>query len=113
MVSRCNKVGVKIYVDAVINHMTGNKLKGKGTAGSEFDAEKKSYPGAGYTEEDFNGKSNCAVKSGKIEDYKNADQVRNCELLGLRDLNQKKENVRQKIAGFMNKLIELGVAGFR
>lgn len=113
MVSRCNKVGVRIYVDAVINHMTGNKLKGKGTGGSEFDAEKKSYPAAGYTEEDFNGKSNCVVKSGKIEDYNNVNQVRNCELLGLRDLNLGKENVRQKIAGYLNKLIGLGVAGFR
>src|SRR3989442_202792 len=105
MVTRCNKVGVRIYVDAVINHMTGNDIKGKGTGGSEFDAVKKSYPDAGYTEEDFNGKSGCATKSGTIEDYSNADQVRNCELSGLRDLNQGKENVRRKIAWYMNKLI--------
>jgi len=28
MVHRCNKVGVRIYVDIVINHMTGSGLKG-------------------------------------------------------------------------------------
>jgi alpha-amylase len=28
MVKRCNKVGVRVYVDIVINHMTGAGLKG-------------------------------------------------------------------------------------
>src|SRR6218665_1236657 len=34
MVDRCNKAGVRIYVDIVLNHMTGGQ-KGHGTAGSE------------------------------------------------------------------------------
>lgn len=40
-------------------------------------------------------------------------QVRNCELGGLKDLNQRSEYVRFMIVGFLNKLINLGVAGFR
>lgn len=40
-------------------------------------------------------------------------QVRNCELGGLKDLNQRSEYVRFMIVGFLNKLIDLGVAGFR
>lgn len=40
-------------------------------------------------------------------------QVRNCELVGLKDLNQADEHVRKMIVDFMNDLIDLGVAGFR
>nr|XP_008107334.1 PREDICTED: pancreatic alpha-amylase isoform X6 [Anolis carolinensis] len=39
--------------------------------------------------------------------------VRNCRLSGLVDLAQSREDVRSKIAGYMNHLIDLGVAGFR
>jgi alpha-amylase len=34
-------------------------------------------------------------------------------LVGLTDLDQRQEYVRNKIAGFFNHLIDLGVAGFR
>lgn len=40
-------------------------------------------------------------------------QVRNCELVGLKDLDQSNEHVRRMIVNFMNELIDLGVAGFR
>ncbi|XP_042319992.1 pancreatic alpha-amylase-like isoform X5 [Sceloporus undulatus] len=39
--------------------------------------------------------------------------VRNCRLCGLVDLAQSREDVRSKIAGYMNHLVDLGVAGFR
>lgn len=51
--------------------------------------------------------------SCQITDWSNPIQVRNCELLGLPDLNQGHEWVRTKIADFLNHLIDLGVAGFR
>lgn len=40
-------------------------------------------------------------------------QVKNCRLVGLLDLNQGKDNVRKAILGYLNKLISIGVAGFR
>lgn len=40
-------------------------------------------------------------------------QVRDCRLVGLLDLALEKDYVRGKVAGFMNKLIDMGVAGFR
>jgi hypothetical protein len=40
-------------------------------------------------------------------------QIRNCELVGLHDLNQGLDSVRNKILGFLNRLIDIGVAGFR
>ena len=42
MVNRCNAAGVRIYVDAVINHMAAG---GNGaSAGSSFNAGTKSFP---------------------------------------------------------------------
>lgn len=61
---------------------------------------------------DFNDK-NCQSPSGGIENYNDTNQVRNCNLLGLPDLDTGSEYVREKIANYMNKLIDYGVAGFR
>jgi alpha-amylase len=40
-------------------------------------------------------------------------KVRDCRLVGLPDLATGNEYVRVKIAEYMNKLIDIGVAGFR
>lgn len=40
-------------------------------------------------------------------------QVRNCRLVGLLDLNQGKQGVRDKIIAYLDDLIDIGVAGFR
>jgi len=111
MVRRCNAAGVRIYVDAVINHMTGNGNSGQGTGGSGYDARQKQFPE--YSAQDFNGRDTCPSASGSIEDYNDINQVRNCELSGLVDLNQGKEYVRSHITGLLNKLVGYGVAGFR
>ncbi|KAK9871279.1 hypothetical protein WA026_011549 [Henosepilachna vigintioctopunctata] len=78
MTKRCNKVGVRIYVDAVVNHIS----------------------------EHFH-------KPCSINNYNDANEVRGCELVGLKDLDQGQEYVRGKIVEFLNRLIDLGVAGFR
>lgn len=39
--------------------------------------------------------------------------MRNCELVGLPDLNQTLPYVRERILGLLNVLVDLGVAGFR
>ncbi|KAK7084372.1 Pancreatic alpha-amylase 2a5 [Halocaridina rubra] len=113
MVTRCNNVGVRIYVDAVINHMSGGWPQGTvGTGGSSFDSGSQSYPGVPFSGFDFND-ANCNTASGNIENYGDANQVRNCKLVGLNDLNQGSDYVRGKIIEFMNRLIGFGVAGFR
>lgn len=113
MVTRCNNVGVRIYVDAVINHMTGDIGAGHGTAGSYFDPGAQKYDGVPYSYLDFNSREKCGTRSGNIESYYDANQVRNCKLEGLNDLDLSKEYVRGKIIDYMNKLIDIGVAGFR
>lgn len=107
MTTRCNKVGVRIYVDVVLNHMTGDSETNLGTAGSTATFANSSYPGVPYTDEHFHHPV-C-----DIQNYDNATEVRVCRLVSLKDLNQTMPYVRQKIIDYLNKLISLGVAGFR
>lgn len=108
MVVRCQKVGVRIYVDVVFNHMAAPQPSSPaiGTGGSEADPSDRLYPAVPYNKSDFNAP--CS-----IENYNDAKQVRNCELAGLPDLDQGRTDVREKIAEFLNHLIDLGVAGYR
>lgn len=112
MVRRCNNAGVRIYVDNVLNHMTAASASAKGTAGSSYDGEGH-YEAVPYNPEDFHSKEICGTESGNIEDFTNLNQVRNCRLVGLIDLDQSRENVREVQVNFLNKLIGMGVAGFR
>jgi alpha-amylase len=103
MVQRCHAVGVDIYVDAVINHMTNYPSPGVGSNGTAYS--KYSYPGL-YTSSDFH--TPCTVSN-----YQDAANVQDCELLGLPDLNTGLPSVRQKIAAYLIVLARLGVVGFR
>uniref|UniRef100_A0A3B1IL04 Alpha-amylase n=1 Tax=Astyanax mexicanus TaxID=7994 RepID=A0A3B1IL04_ASTMX len=114
MITRCNNVGVNIYVDAVINHMCGSG-GGAGThssCGTYFNANTKEFPSIPFTGWDFND-AKCNTGSGEIENYHDINQVRNCRLVGLLDLALEKDYVRGKVADYMNALINMGVAGFR
>ncbi|CAF1483031.1 unnamed protein product [Rotaria sordida] len=110
MVNRCNAVGVRIYVDAVINHMS--YASGKSSGGSPFFPANLSFPGVPYSAWDFSDHL-CNSGSGGIENYDDIYQVRNCRLVGLPDLSLSKEWVIQKIVDYLNHLLDLGVAGFR
>lgn len=113
-IDRCDKAGVKIYVDFIPNHMTGDS-NGVGIAGSQYNGKTQSYPGVPYSREHFNMNiaGRCPTRDGNIHNFESAIETRNCMLEGLRDLDQGQEYVRQKIADAMNELTELGVAGFR
>ena len=101
MVNRCNAVGVGIYVDAVINHMTaGSGIGSNGTVYTKYN-----YPGL-YAQSDFH--TPCSVNN-----YQNAANVQDCELVGLADLNTGSASVQQKVADYLVGLAQLGVAGFR
>ena len=49
----------RIYVDAVINHMAQMGRSGKGSAGTEFDADSGYFPGVPYDMDNFNDCSSC------------------------------------------------------
>merc|ERR1712002_908683 len=107
MVQRCNAAGVIVIVDAVINHMTGHGASGTGTGGSGFDGASERYDGVPFSNLDFH-QPYC-----EINNYGNADEVRNCYLVGLNDLDGGKQYVREKISGYYNDVINIGVRGFR
>lgn len=96
----------RIYVDVVFNHMTGDWPNAQGTGGSNADTGSKYYPAVPYGKNDFH--TSCGITN-----YNDANNVRNCELSGLKDLNQGSDYVRGKIVEYLNHLIDLGVAGFR
>jgi len=118
MVRRCNNAGVAIYADAVINHMTGWVPPGEirqGIAGTKYGH----YWYDGTYEykhfHHFGNSDNCVINN-----YNDANNVRNCELAGkasdphgLVDLDTANPEVQQKIANYMNDLLNVGVKGFR
>lgn len=109
MIATCRAAGVGVIADAVINHMAGTFTGGgtrRGTAGSEYDGD-GSFPAVPYEEGDFH-----ACKTN-VDDYANADNVQNCRLTGLQDLDTSKPYVQEKLADYLNHLLNLGVEGFR
>jgi alpha-amylase len=109
MVATCRNAGVKVYVDAVINHMTG-----------QGDV---SYGGVHYTKYEYAGlydpanfhhyPADCPEPDGTIHDFNNYLEVTKCELVALSDLRTETDYVRTKLAGYLNKLLGYGVSGFR
>ncbi|MFC9090668.1 carbohydrate-binding module family 20 domain-containing protein [Nocardiopsis dassonvillei] len=110
MVSTCADNGVRIYADAIINHMTGDG-SGTGSAGTEW--AKYEYPDlfgdgtASRTGEDF---SSCRRE---ISNWNDKWEVQNCELVGLSDLDTGDPEVRAQIRRYLNGLVDMGVGGFR
>jgi alpha-amylase len=116
MVTACHNAGVRVYVDAVVNHTAGdNNTVTTGYGGSTFSAGGYSYPAVPYSYDDFHHPNDgyCTDSDGQIDDWNNAAEVQNCELLNLSDLKTQSSTVRSKIAGYLNDLIDLGVDGFR
>ncbi|WP_017297574.1 alpha-amylase [Nodosilinea nodulosa] len=103
MIDRCHRAGVAIYADAVINHMAGFE-SGVGSAGTHFT--KYNYPGL-YEPSDFHP---CRQS---VADYGNAENVTQCELVGLADLDTGSARVQATIVNYLSGLVDMGVAGFR
>lgn len=106
MVKTCTDEKIRVYVDVILNHMAEGEGEIMGDDHSSADPTKLQYPAVPYQPDEFN--EFCIVQN-----YTNAFEIRNCRLIGLPDLNQAKESVRNKIVDFMNVLIDNGVAGFR
>jgi alpha-amylase len=108
MVRKCRKAGVKVYVDAVINHMTGQGHTSYG--GVDYTP----YHYEDYGPNDFHVKvGECPSSDGGIQDFNNKLQVFKCNLVGLEDLRTETDKVQEQLAAYLNKLIGYGVSGFR
>lgn len=109
MVKRCNAVGVRIYVDIILNHMVApnpNYPHPMGTAGAYADPDYGYFPFVPFFRVEFH--TRCP-----IVDYADPINARTCELHGYRDLNQTVPNVRYHQLQLLNTLVDIGVAGFR
>lgn len=104
MIETCHAAGVKVIVDAVINHMTAQST-GVGTGGTTFT--KYEYPDL-YEDRDFH-----TERRSIGNNYRDRHNVQFCQLLGLADLDTASEKVRTTIANYLNDLISLGADGFR
>ena len=108
MVAACHAAGVKVYVDAVINHMAGGGSSGPGSGGSSFTHY--DYPGI-YQTQDFH---HCGRNGNDdIANYQDRWEVQHCELVDLADLATDTSYVQGRIAAYLNDLLSLGVDGFR
>lgn len=111
MVTACHSAGIKVYADAVLNHMTGHG-SGVGYAGTTFSNEYV-FPGL-YSSADFHSyPANCPNSDDTVTNYDVQADVQECQLVGLADLNTETAYVRGKLAGYLNDLESLGVDGFR
>jgi alpha-amylase len=114
MVSACHAAGVKVYVDAVINHMTGvDQVSTVAYGGASF-TNRYSYPSAGYTPADFHSyPADCPEPDNQIHNWDSIADVQECQLLKLSDLKTESDHVRSTIAAYLNDLMTIGVDGFR
>lgn len=71
--------------------------------------QQKKFDGVPFGPNDFG--SRCYTSSGKIENYNDADQVRNCNLLDLMDLDLGSDYVQKKIAGYFDDMLGIGIDG--
>lgn len=91
--AEADKYGIKIIVDAVVNHMTS-------------DATAISDDVYNITDEPFHN-------YGNVTNYNDREQVTQGNLLGLKDLNTQDEKVQQYILNYLKSCVEAGADGFR
>jgi alpha-amylase len=113
MISACHAAGVKVYVDAVLNHMaTGDGGEDTSYDGQSFDSSTLTYPA--YSSADFHSyPADCPESSDSIVNWLSYTEVTQCRLDGLPDLATGTTAVRDAEAGYLNSMIEMGVDGFR
>ena len=113
MISACHAAGVKVYVDAVLNHMAaGDGGADTSYDGQSFDSSTLTYPA--YSSADFHSyPADCPESSDSIVNWLSYTEVTQCRLDGLPDLATETTTVRDAEAGYLNSMIEMGADGFR
>ncbi|MGZ3717006.1 MAG: alpha-amylase [Bdellovibrionota bacterium] len=108
MVKKCAAAGVDVYADVVLNHMNGVKGEGIGFAGTHFSHYQY---GNLWSYSDFH---HCGRNGDDgLRNFSDLFELQNCELLGMADLNTGAPAVQEKLAAYLNHLLDLGVKGFR
>lgn len=137
MIQTCRAAGVRVYADAVVNHMTGGgndvwESHRNGNGGCALWGPKESTGKSPFFTQDFMYKTsnNTGLEPGM--EYPNAAYIAtdfHCErslnswtdpfilnngwLVGLSDLDTESDYVRERIAAYMTELLSIGFSGFR
>jgi len=113
MISACHAAGVKVYVDAVLNHMAaGDGGTDTSYDGQSFDSSTLAYPA--YSSANFHSyPTNCPESSGSIVNWLSYTEVTQCRVDGLPDLDTGSTAVRDEESSYLNSMINMGVDGFR
>jgi alpha-amylase len=107
MISRCHAAGVKVVVDAVINHMArGDGVAGVGVNGTPYDPELLNYVPYNDPQNHFH-QPQCGI------DWDVVESVQECNMIGLPDLNTGNSETRAILRQFLKSMLDLGVDGFR
>ncbi|MES2901993.1 MAG: alpha-amylase family glycosyl hydrolase [Pseudomonadota bacterium] len=107
MINTCHAAGVRIYVDAVVNHMAAGA--GTATNGSTWSSSSLAYPN--FSAPDFH--TACDIQGSDYGSPGNRNSVMNCRLVGLPDLKTESTYVQGQIRNYFNKLVAMGVDGIR
>jgi alpha-amylase len=107
MINTCHTAKVRIYVDAVVNHMASGS--GTATNGNTYNSTTLSYPF--FSGNDFH--SACDIQGSDYGSPGNRNSVMNCRLVGLPDLMTESSYVQGQIKNYFNKLVAMGVDGIR
>lgn len=85
--------------------MSATTGPGTGSSTGAANTTYLNFPSVPFTTEHFN--PYCSL------DWNSQTSIRDCWLIGLPDLNQRNQHVRDMEIALLNHLIDLGVAGFR
>lgn len=111
MVGRCAGAGVRVYVDVVLNHMTGRPLTddprwGIGSAGSGYAYG--AYPSFGPGDFHPEGPDGCDAGAKAVD----RATLQRCALAGRADLDTQSDPVQDRLGAYLNGLLGMGVSGF-
>ena len=138
MIEQCNAAGVDVIADVVLNHTTGHDVSWVddqyGVDGTAYNGSYGRYPSMDpyaeggtqglYQYQESGNNHQYGLPSGdfhtcksnvsdNISDYSNADEVWNCRLSTMWDINTGNGRVQNMQADYLNRLWQDGVRGFR
>ena len=138
MIKQCRLAGVDVIADVVLNHTTGHDVSWVddqyGVDGTAYNGSYGRYPSMDpyaeggtqglYQYQESGNNHQYGLPSGdfhtcksnvsdNISDYSNADEVWNCRLSTMWDINTGNGRVQNMQADYLNRLWQDGVRGFR
>lgn len=140
MINTCRKYGVRVYADAVVNHMTGNgndlsrhrnpgagcNKWGNKTSSAEPNDSPYYTPAFTYEINPFTKRGTNALEfpgvpygpmdfhcEKPLNSWTDANNLNTGWLTGLADLDTSQDYVRQRIADYFTDLMSIGFSGFR